>query len=268
MALLFMLNAIKRILSGNEEILSIEPADQPPVSDAENPKFIVAPRKILRLLSEVEHNIPLCTVAVDDQGQFTSSIIGIDSDTGIIRLDELLPHSGNHLVGPQSVLKVSLIHKGIHLSFNLSHLQIDHERGIRFYSAPLPQRVYYPQRRNTPRVGASDQHLVFNAFHEKSQQTLTGTVFDLSRAGIGVEIPKSRVRLYPGDTLGHCRILLDNYPMDFNLQVRFVKNFPGNSSGKMQIGGAFVQLDNRSEHKLSHFIAGMERYELRKQKAP
>lgn len=256
-----------------KHLFSKQPPAEPAVDDDEdfvgfeNPNFITEPDKIAKLLSEIEHGSPLCSVQVHPPGEdFSSSILGVKQDKRIIILDELMPKQGNDLLLLNRSLKLSTFHKGIHLSFNLSGIEVGHSRGINYYKAPFPERVFYPQRRRTPRLEISSIDIPFSGVVQRTSSTIGGSLFDLSRGGAGVYVPVNRARVQRGDTIKNCQMTIEDYTMDFDLSVRFVKPVSP-ASTKVQIGGLFENLSAKSLSRLSYFITSLERVEIRKQKA-
>ncbi|NJA08366.1 MULTISPECIES: flagellar brake protein [Methylomonas] len=249
---------------------SDEPAPESDDSDFfafENPNFLTDPDRIAKLLAEIETGSPLCTIQIEGcQEDFSSSILGVKLDKNAIILDELVPKHGNDLLLRSRSLKLSTFHKGIHLSFNLSAIEIGHMRGISYYKAPFPDRIFYPQRRRSPRLEIATLEIPFNGIVQRTGMSIGGYLFDLSRGGAGINIPANRARVQRGDKIKGCQIQFEDYAMDFDLIVRFVKPI-GQSSSKVQIGGFFESLSSKSQSKLSYFITSLERVEIRKQKS-
>ncbi|QPK61914.1 flagellar brake protein [Methylomonas sp. LL1] len=258
-----MFNKLKRLFAKEETVQTTE--DQVDLSPFENPNFITDPEKIVNLLTEIEAVSPLCTIQINDVADYNSSILGIKADKNLIILDELIPKEGNAELQKTKSLKLSTFHKGIHLSFNLSEIEMGYSRGITYYKAALPDRIFYPQRRRSPRIEISSIDIAFSGVSERTGISVTGYLFDLSRGGAGIDLPVNRARIQRGDKIKNCKISFDDYQMDFDLSVRFVKPASINSS-KVQMGGFFENLSSKSQSKLSYFITSLERVEIRKQK--
>ncbi|MEI8574549.1 flagellar brake protein [Methylomonas sp. LW13] len=259
-----MLRKLKHLFS---KPLPTEPAhdDDDELLSFENPNFITESDKIAKLLGEIENSSPLCTVQVEGE-DFSSSILAVKLDKKVIILDELMPKHGNDFLLLNRSLKLSTFHKGIHLSFNLAGIEVGHSRGINYYKAPFPDRVFYPQRRRTPRLEISSIDIPFSGVVQRTGISVGGSLFDLSRGGAGITVPVNRARVQRGDTVKNCQITFEDYVMDFDLSVRFVKPVSA-ASAKVQIGGLFENLSAKSQSKLSYFITSLERVEIRKQKA-
>lgn len=261
-----MLRKLKHLFSKPLQVEEVQD-DNDGLLAIENPNFITDPEKIAKLLGEIENSSPLCGIQVKGSTEdFSSSILGVKLDKNVVILDELMPKYGNdHLLRSRS-LKLSTFHKGIHLSFNLENIDVGHSRGISYYKAPLPERVFYPQRRRTPRLEISSIDIPFSGVVQRSGISVGGCLFDLSRGGAGVTVPVNRARVQRGDIIKNCQITFEDYVMDFDFSVRFVKPVSA-SSTKVQIGGFFESLSSKSQSKLSYFITSLERVEIRKQKA-
>ncbi|TPQ26669.1 flagellar brake protein [Methylomonas sp. HW2-6] len=259
------------MLSKLKHLFSKASASTPEVDDDllafENPNFITDPDKIARLLGEIESSSPLCTIQIEGFAEdFSSSVLSIKLDKNAIILDELMPQHGNDLLLRSRALKLSTFHKGIHLSFHLANIEVGHSKGINYYKAPLPDRVFYPQRRRSPRLEISAIDIPFSGVVQRTGISIGGYLFDLSRGGAGVSVPINRARVQRGDVIKNCQLTFDDYVMDFEFAVRFVKPVSA-TSPKVQIGGIFEGLSARSQSKLSYFITSLERVEIRKQKA-
>lgn len=237
------------------------------LSPFENPNFITDSNKIISLLTEIESNSPLCTIHIDGAPEdYNSSILGVKPDKNFLIIDELTPEEGNHYLQDKKSLKLSTFHKGIHLSFNLSDIETGSSRGISYYKALIPNRVYYPQRRRSPRIEISSIDIAFSGVSERTGIPVNGYLFDLSRGGAGIDMPINRARIQRGDVIKQCKINIDDYDMEFDFSVRFVKPAALNSP-RVQIGGFFENLSGKSQTKLSYFITSLERVEIRKQKS-
>jgi c-di-GMP-binding flagellar brake protein YcgR len=260
-----MFEKIKNIFSKAEPVE--EEALDDDLSPFDNPNFITNPEKIVKLLSEIEVSSPLCTIQIEGSNEeYSSSILGVKADKNAIILDELIPKEGNAILQRSRALKLLTFHKGIHLSFNLNNLEIGHSRGISYYKALIPERIYYPQRRRSPRIEISTIDIPFNGVAQRTGLSVVGYLFDLSRDGAGIDMPANRARVQRGDKIKGCQISFEDYVMEFDFIVRFVKPVSVGSS-KVQIGGFFESLSAKSQSKLSYFITSLERVEIRKQKA-
>ena len=177
----------------------------------------------------------------------------------------MLPAHGNKLLLTENKLKLSTIYNGIRLAFNLSNITPGSSRGIAYYKTTIPDRIYYPQRRGSPRIQITSLSILFSGISARTKATVGGSIFDLSREGIGINAPNNIARLQRGDVLKNCRISIDNQTIDFDLSIRFVKT-SNQGAGKTLVGGYFENLPSKNRNKLERFIATLEREEIRNRK--
>jgi c-di-GMP-binding flagellar brake protein YcgR len=259
-----MLGTLKGFFSKKENPTDLESEFYDPDSNT-SPNFLTNPKKINQLLEGIEESSPLCTISVEGvEEEFNSSILDIQLQNKQIILDELIPKHGNELLS-NNKLKLSTTYKGIRLAFKLDNIKSGSSQGIAYYKASIPNRIYYPQRRQSPRIQLNSLNISFSGISSRTKTSVGGTIFDLSRTGIGILIPNNRARFQRGDLITDCRINLDDGHLNFELAVRFVKT-PHSEFGKTQLGGHFENISTKHRHQLEHFVASIEREEIRNRK--
>lgn len=262
-----MFGVLKRIFSRQGPATDLSDEEFRP-DIPKNPNFVTDPENILKLLQDINQNTPLCTITFDNTTeQFTSTILEIHAQKKQIIFDELTPAHGNHILIESNSLKLSTLLKGIHLAFNLQQVTAGSARGIAYYKAGFPERVYYPQKRLTLRIKTQSANIPFQGMSTRTQLSVGGYLFDLSRGGIGIVIPNNRARIQRGEKLSNCRFTLpDGYVVAFDLIIRFTR--PGSQNNpKTKLGGYFGNLSSRDRNKLEHYVTVLERESIRKQKA-
>lgn len=233
-----------------------------------NPDFLVEPNKIISVLREIEATSLLCTIQIDSsRGSYSSSILKIRTDPNTIIIDELTPNEGNALLQEKKALKLSTFYQGLRLTFNLSHVETGISRGATYYKAALPERIFYPQRRKALRIKVSLKAISFSGIVQGGT-LIKGTLFDLSQSGayININSTANSGNIQHGDKIKKCQIIFENFVMDFDFIVRFVKS-QSTGSSRLQIGGSFENLSNKNQSKLAGFITSMQRDEIRKRTA-
>jgi len=232
---------------------------------ATNPNFLTNPDKIINLLKDIEQSSPLCSINIEGiTEEFSSSILDIQLDKKQILFDELFPKYGNKLLTDKKI-KLSAIHNGIHLALMLSDITSGSSRGIVYYKSAIPNRIYYPQRRTTPRIQLTSLNIPFFGVSDRTKSSVGGHLFDLSRRGIGIVIPNNRARIQRSDSIINCRITLDSHSINFDLAIRFVKT-TNPETGKTLIGGYIVNITSKDQNRLEYFVATLEREEIRNRK--
>ncbi len=231
-----------------------------------NPNFLTNPSEINKLLSDIEKSSSLCTISF--QGvteEFSSSILDVQVENQQIILDELIPKHGNELLSKKSEIKLSTIFNGIRLALKLRYVNSGSSRGIAYHKTYFPDRIYYPQRRESPRIQINSLNIPFSGISTRTQSTVGGYIFDLSRSGICISMQDNRARIQRGNTIKDCKISINDSIVFFDVGVRFVKIInPGSS--KTLVGGVFENISSKKRTKLEYFIASLEREEIRKRK--
>ncbi len=252
-----MLETIKKFFT-KQENLKDSVTEFYELDPATNPHFIAHPDKINKLLKEIEEESPLCTINIAGTNEdFNSSILDIQIDSQQIILDELSPKHGNKLLLKKNNLKLSTYLNGINLAFRLSKMKVGSSSGIAYYKTAIPDRIFYPQHRASPRIEIISLNIPFCGISSKTKRSVSGQLLNLSKGGIGISIFNNRTKLQRGDSILNCKITLDNYALDFKLTVGFVKTSKL-KKGSTHIGGYFDRLPAKSQHKLEHFISSLE----------
>lgn len=220
--------------------------------------FITHPDKINKLLKDIEEESPLCTINIEGTSEdFNSSILDVQIDNQQIILDELSPKHGNKLLLKKNNLKLSTHFNGINLAFRLSKMKVGSSCGIAYYKTAIPDQIYYPQHRASPRIEIISLNIPFCGVSSKTKRSVSGQLLNLSKGGIGISIFNNRTRLQRGDSILNCHITMDNYTLNFKLNVGYVKTSKL-KKGSTHIGGYFDHLPAKSQHKLEHFISSLE----------
>jgi len=259
-----MLNSIKKLFSKKEIV-----EDFVAPKESSNPNFVTDPMKIIQLLRSIEAETAFCTIELKNSNEtYTSHVIEVQTDKKLVLLDELVPESGNQLLKQAKELKLTTFLNNIHLSIVIGNIAHKESAGQQYFQAPLPTRIYYPQRRNSPRIPITSYSLSFQGISNRTNFTVGGIISDISRNGLGLIITSSgNSRLIRGDSLEHCTLTLPNKSIiHFDLLIRSVKPY-SNSRTKLLIGGHFAQLKTTKEqNQLEQFFALAERSQIRKEK--
>jgi len=259
-----MLGTLKKLFAKDEKNENLEPEYEGPESGP-NPNFLTDPKKIDNLLQAIEKDSPLCTIIFKDKTEeFSSSILDFQIASKQIVIDELIPKHGNEYISEANNVKISTTHNGIRLAFQLENIKTGSSRGIAFYKADRPNRIYYPQRRSSPRIQLTSLNVTFSGTSERTKSSIGGNLYDLSRTGVGIIVQNNRARIQRGDLIKNCRIKLESSTLTFDLAARFIKTSPGTE--KTQIGGYFDNISSKHQKTLERFVATLEREEIRKRK--
>lgn len=263
-----MLAAIRKIFSrntGQDESSVTTNFNTGRTSD--NPNFITNPGKIIKLLQQIVAAPPLCSVTLNSSNKtFFTSILDVQEENGLIILDKLSTNSANSILLKDKELKLSTCINGVQLSFNLKEISVEKSQDTVLYKARFPGKIYYPQRRSSPRIATDSTLIHFQGTSRDTKTTIGGYVFDFSRSGVGVNFYTDRINLVRGDKLTNCLInLSDDHTLSFDLSVRSSKKLnPANR--QKQLGGYFDNLSPQNQKKLDRYISALEREQIRKRK--
>ena len=262
-----MLSAIRKIFSietGQDDVNDAADLGYNPV----NPHFVTHPERIITLLQKVIASPPLCSATLaNSKRTYLTSILDVLENQGLLIFDKLAPAEGNNFLASCRQLKISTILNRVPLTFNLKGIAVGKSEHSVFYKAYLPERIYYPQRRSSPRIATHSTDIGFQGTSLDNKMTFGGYVFDFSRNGVGINLHNDRGNILRGDTLTNCLILLpDNQSLSFDLSVRSLKKLNTVVNPQKQIGGYFDNLSPRSQKQIERYMSALERAQIRKQK--
>lgn len=229
-------------------------------------KFVTEQPGILKLIQTIHESAQPCLVTITGSKKiFSTFLVDFQPEQGHLILNELKPNEGNTVLQHVKTLKLSGFVNGVQLAFKLNLLDYGLNRGTYYYKTDLPDRIYYPQRRSSPRIFVVDTEKIhFQAYASSDKPTFTGDIYDLSRGGICINITDLTIILERGDVIENCKMRLpDEYCITFSLAVRSIKVL---NSRKTQIGGYFLSMPPKHQRKLEAFLALLERKSIRKLK--
>ncbi|MBS3955048.1 MAG: flagellar brake protein [Methylomicrobium sp.] len=231
----------------------------------ENPKFVTHPDKITSILCAIQIQNCLCTLTVQGQKKgLLTSIIEVNKEQSLLVLDEINSAELSTFLQSAHKIKLSTYLNGVHLAFLLTLTAVKKPgTDILHYSTPFPDRIYYPQRRSSPRLVTDT--LTITWLTTKNKCLVHGEVIDISRGGMSFSLTEEDNSVQAGDTLRNCHLNLPiGYEMVFTLVIRSVKT----ERNTVFIGGYFVNLSPQGKSKLDFYIAALEREIIRKRKNP
>ncbi|MCF6355978.1 MAG: flagellar brake protein [Candidatus Polarisedimenticolaceae bacterium] len=241
-----MFRALKRILA------------EPLGNAKKRSKFLVTKKsEIVALLSQAHKKKAFLTLQPGSQDQFfTTAILGVYPDHGLMVLDELSPAVGHKQFLQEKQAKVTGRIDGVELRFETHLVGEGSKSGIAFYKVAMPTALYFRQQRQTYRVSLKGVGVPFYSLGGATP-SIRGTLRDLSLGGVGV-MTDCNVSLSRGDTLELCAITLpDKGDIKFTLIIDSVHdNVRG---GGMSFGGHFCKLSAADRNKMRKYIAEAQR---------
>lgn len=232
-----------------------------------NPSFITNPKTILKLLEQIITAPPLSTVKLPNSEQvFYTSVLDVQPENQRLLFDKLNPPSGNTLLSECSVLKLSTAMNGMSLTFSLKDIVPSGAGSRLVYQAALPESIYCPQRRSSPRIRLDSTRLEIQGVSEATGLRVGGYAVDISRSGACITFSRQGAPVNPGDKLKNCQLKLPNdNVLVFDFSARSVRKTT-NLSMRREIGGFFSGLSAQGQNRLDRYLCALERQQIRKQK--
>ncbi|MFA5985033.1 MAG: flagellar regulator YcgR PilZN domain-containing protein [Methylococcaceae bacterium] len=232
----------------------------------QNPNFVTQEGKIANLIRQLVKTPHRCSTTLEDADEiFVTTIIDLQHNPELIIFEALNSAQGNNLILKNRRVKLTTYLNNIPLTFELNDIAVGKAHDNVIFKAPLPQKMYYPQRRHSPRIAVPGANIGFSGTCYDSGLTIGGFVADLSREGLAITFIDDRHILHRGDRLENCQIELPDGRINFAISVRFLKRqYP--SKNKKQFGGIFENLDGQNQKKLERYICTLEREQIRNQR--
>lgn len=261
-----MFKSIKQLFTRESPAQAAPPADSD-VDFNNNPRFLRKPAQIARLLGQLKEEGSLFTVFIEGSEEtFGSTILAIRSDENCLLFDELNSKSGHELLLKKGKFKAQASYAGVDAIFTINSLEKGDSKGIAYYKVPIPDEIYYPQRRGARRIALKSLYSIpFHATITAANTPLLGHLQNISSTGMGALI-SSRLPCRRGDVLQNCRIPLpDGSQINFDLTIRALNNHQ--MGQKVYLGGFFKNIDSGSRKKLERFIIKSEREQIKREKS-
>jgi c-di-GMP-binding flagellar brake protein YcgR len=214
------------------------------------------------LLKRVFEKRTLLTVNIEGHPQqYSSAIIEISTDEGVLVFDELKPESGHAFLQKTPTFKAHAQLEGISINFKATIIEFGEDNEIPFYKTKIPSSISYLQRRQAVRIKLSAAHPMPVNLTTDDGKKFKGEISDLSSGGMRVrfdkDIPNS---IEAGVHLG-CTFPLppdnkENFACDFIVRVNSNKSEPHKPAF---LGGQFIDLKKPQERQLQRLIMTLQR---------
>ncbi len=252
------------ILPERSRATAAPPSAESKSSQARDPSDVILPTQIAHILDGLSRRHALITVRLPESAEaFTSAILKLDRNAGVLLMDELNPAEGHHLLLAQKRLHVSGRLKGIAVAFETSLLQTTEEDGIAIYTVAIPPLLHYHQRRAYFRAVVGVANPVTTFLETRDGRLIEGQVHDISPGGIGARFMEVEAdELQRGQRLETCMLNLpDGHTLQTALEICFVDT--SGAPDQVKVGGRFINLSRGHEHAIARFIASLERQRLK-----
>lgn len=233
------------------------------------------PPKILRSVVEqtgvlsqlLEQNKPLTLVFSGRNQRFLTYIAAIDKENSRVALDELVPESGQRMLGLGEPFRIDVYLDGVHIHWKsgLSAPAIGQHEGYTVAWLQFPEEMVYHQKRNAFRARTlRDEPVQLKLAGTGLETSLLGHVIDLSATGCKVrleQLPPAVVQ--PGQALNDCRLSFPGNQIEVAVEVRHVKIDENNEAATL--GLRFLQPDGMAQRNIERYVNHLQREARRRQ---
>ena len=220
---------------------------------------------ITEVLRRLQDRRCLLTVHVGSHPEpFTSAILEVVHEDEYLVLDELAPREGHALLETARDLQVRARLDGIEVRFTSRVARISAEGGLPFYKVPYPERIDYPQRRQSHRVSVPLNTGYPVSLLLSDERILSGELRDISPEGLGI-----RVRLGTLDPARDhgmhaiCQLTLPKTrEIVMDVEFRYIDD-PLRKNRVPRVGARFLDLKGASLRRVEQFCAELAREQRR-----
>lgn len=158
------------------------------------PREIRSPIEINALLKNLQQSRdPLIVTFADRMQTFQSFIVRINSDSGQLWIDEMIPREGDRYASQGEAFKIEAWHEGIHMRWESQGAQKVILDDAPAYCTPLPQELYYHQKRGAFRATVRlSLETAIGLGHHKRDINLNGHLMDISATGCKARLSGNR----------------------------------------------------------------------------
>lgn len=227
--------------------------------------IITHPGYILHILQQVlDRRLILTVTSPVRADKYSSTILKIAPQRGLLYLDELHPRRGHEIFLKEGKVNAHTVLDGVQVIFETVLEQASIHRGIAYYRTYLPTSVYYPERRSYRRFRSVSPFPLFSGSLESNGISIQGRIADLCMHGFSFEIENTCT-----PTVGeNLQVAIVEIPK-FGITVTSsrVCHVTVYAPGKARIGIEIQQLDRESRQQYVQYLRYLEREHLKKRHA-
>lgn len=231
------------------------------------PREITAPLEIQSLLKALHAARTPLEVRFEDHAQtFQSYLVELDTPSGLLYFDELIPAVGDKWMIQGESFRVDAWLDGVHLRWQHSAAaQVELDDGAPAFSLPLPTQLIYHQRRGAYRAAVQrsiDTRL--ELVHRSDKRRFAGELLDISVTGCKLRLAGNQLQvLQPGERYERSLLQLEESPsLDVAVEIRHRTYHE--ASDETHVGLHFHQPLTATQRYIERFVAQLQR-EARRQ---
>ncbi|UAW97448.1 flagellar brake protein [Halopseudomonas nanhaiensis] len=210
---------------------------------------------------------PLMVTFSERTQKFQSFIVNVDSATGYLWLDELIPRDGDRFVEQGEAFRIDAWHEGVHIRWSCPAAEKVNFEDAPAYTAPLPEDMIYHQKRGAFRATVHRAlETGIGLIKQQRQQQITGTLVDISATGCKARFAGDLSKqLTPGELLEQSFLELPEAGrLRIALEVRHVVH--DESVDESHVGLRFRQPPPAVQRQIDRYVNTLQREARRLEK--
>lgn len=223
--------------------------------------------EIRSLLNKLVKQRGILSVTLDGfRRRATSAVLEVGNPEGYLTLDELVPRRLHERVRPGMEFTVYTRLDRVDLRFSVRVASIGQQDGIAFYRVRIPDRLRYSQRRRAfrSRVGAG-KPIHITLLHPEGDFGFDATLLDLSATGFGA-LTSQHQAVEPGQKLTAVLPMPEEEGGALYLPATVTFSVVDEVLRQRRLGGRFNGLEPEIQRRLTSFVHGLQREQLRRLK--
>lgn len=232
------------------------------------PRDINSPIEIVSLLKTLQQaRDPLMVTFAERAQKFQSFIVSVDSPSGKVWLDELIPRDGDRYAAQGEPFRIDAWHEGVHIRWSCPGAEKVVFENAPAYCASLPADMIYHQKRGAFRATIHRSlETAVGLLKQQRNQPLAGNLLDISATGC-----KARVsgdvsnQLKPGEVYELSYLELpDSGRISLPVEVRHVLYQEANDES--HVGLRFRQPQPAAQRQIDRYVNFLQREARRQEK--
>lgn len=236
----------------------------PQEDSLQQPRLLTAPLEILAVLRPLLNtHTPLIIRFLGQQSSFQSYLIEINSEYGLIALDELIPKEGEQHMKNGLPFRVEAFHEGVRILWENAHpVQEGELDNLPCHWLAIPDEIYHYQRRTAYRASLLGRNVAAQLSDPRRNLELDGDLVDISANGCRLRVPGNlQEHLQSGVVYENLRAQLPFGSMIIPVELRYIKH--DETQNRTFCGFRFHRIEGLLQRDLTRFITQLQR-ELRR----
>ncbi|SDS67806.1 c-di-GMP-binding flagellar brake protein YcgR, contains PilZNR and PilZ domains [Halopseudomonas xinjiangensis] len=232
------------------------------------PRDVRSQIEITSLLKTLQQSRDPLMVTFSERAQkFQSFIVNIDSASGMLWIDELIPREGDRYVEQGESFRIDAWHEGVHMRWSCAGAQKVVFENAPAYSAPLPADMIYHQKRGAFRAAVHRSlETKVGLIKQQRQHQILGELADISATGCKARfVGDLRNQVTPGELHEQSFVELpDAGRIGLTVEVRHIVY--DEAAGESHVGLRFHQPPPSAQRQIDRYVNTLQREARRLEK--